>query len=130
MTIALFIVSLAALATAAVAIYQLTRVRRELDAFRQTRVDLNATRDDVSALCSGAVGVGNRLNKLEQRLRSQNERQDQLDLRTSGERPYLQAGKLVHSGASIDELINTCGLTRGEAELIFMMNSAESAGNA
>ena len=130
MTIALFTLSLVAVSVAAYALHQLVQVRRELAKLQQTRADLNATRDDVSALCSGAVGVGNRLNKLEQRLRSQGERQDQLDLRTSGERPYTQAGKLVHSGATIEELINTCGITRGEAELIFMMNSSGSAGNA
>jgi len=45
-------------------------------------------------------------------------------MRVSVERPYSQASQLVNHGADIDELVETCGLTRGEAELLVMMQRA------
>jgi len=125
----LIIVSLAALAFALFAQWQIHSLRRTLQQLRPLEGDLRTVRDDIGALCSGAAGVGSRLTRLEQRLRNQGERQDQLDLRTSGERPYQQAGRLVHNGAGIEELMESCGLTRGEAELIYIMNSAPQASN-
>ena len=59
--------------------------------------------------------------RLEQQVRRINERQNVLEMRPVGDRPYAQASELVHKGADIDELMETCGLTRGEAELLVMM---------
>lgn len=128
-TTLLITVSLVALLFALVSQLQLRTLRGRLQALERIEVDVRGMHDEIGALCSGAAGVGTRLTKLEQRLRSQGERQDQLDLRTSGERPYQQAGKLVRNGATVEELMETCGLTRGEAELIYMMNGTARASN-
>jgi hypothetical protein len=41
-------------------------------------------------------------------------------------RAYSQAIKLVQKGASVEELMEVCGLARGEAELIAMMHRLEA----
>jgi hypothetical protein len=42
---------------------------------------------------------------------------------------YELASKLARKGASADELIETCGLSRGEVDLITRLNQASSADN-
>jgi hypothetical protein len=83
---------------------------------------LHQTEQELGALCSASAGVGDHLVKLEQQVRRTVERQNLLELRASGERPYAQASQLINKGADIDELVDTCGLTRGEAELLVMMH--------
>ena len=82
---------------------------------------LKQMEQELGALCSAAAGAGDHLVKLEQKVKRIIERQNLLELRASGDRPYTQASQLVHSGADIEELVDTCGLTRGEAELLVMM---------
>jgi hypothetical protein len=76
---------------------------------------------ELAALCSAAVGAGDHVVKLEQKVKRIIERQNLLELRAGGDRPYSQASQLVHRGADTKELVDTCGLTRGEAELLVMM---------
>lgn len=117
---------LAAMGVVCARLYSSLRQSRAL-AMRQG-AELQALRSDMGALCSGAKGVGERLNKLEHLLRHQAERQDQLELRSSGERPYQQAIKLVHKGAGARELVDAFGMTRTEADLIVMMHQVDKAG--
>lgn len=76
---------------------------------------------DLRAMCMGAVGVGKRMLKIEQQLRQQDVRQDQIELRDTGTREYDHAVRLARKNADIDDLISSCGLSRGEAELIKIM---------
>jgi hypothetical protein len=82
---------------------------------------LKQMEQELGALCSAAVGAGDHVVKLEQKVKRIIERQNLLEVRASSDRPYTQASQLVHRGADIDELVDTCGLTRGEAELLVMM---------
>jgi hypothetical protein len=82
---------------------------------------LKQMEQELGALCSAAAGAGDHLLKLEQKVKRIIERQNLLELRASTDRPYTQASQLVHRGADIEELVDSCGLTRGEAELLVMM---------
>lgn len=97
----------------------LRRLRRQL----HSQDDQNSQeRDDFAALCKASVGAGDHLVRLEQQVRRLTERQDQIEMRSAGDRPYTQAIQMVQSGADVSELITRCGLTRGEAELIAMLH--------
>ncbi len=76
---------------------------------------------ELGALCSASLGAGDHVVRLEQLVQRIVERQNQLEMRATAERPYSHANELVTRGADIDELVETCGLTRGEAELLVMM---------
>lgn len=93
-------------------------LREELKATRQRVQQLE---QELGALCSASSGVGDHVVMLEQQVQRIIERQNTLELRSSGDRPYSQASQLVHNGADIEELVGTCGLTRGEAELLVTM---------
>jgi hypothetical protein len=125
MIAALTVLTVAALlgvAILGVACLQLLRNHRELaEATGLLRQRIAQAEQQLGALCSASLGAGDHLVKLEHRVQRVVERQDVLEMRAGNERPYAQASQLVHKGADIDELIATCGVTRGEAELLVMM---------
>lgn len=93
------------------------------------RFAMQAMQQDLRALCNAAVGVGERVNRLELQLKEIAARQEQLGVRqdrldqgVGDDRSYDQAIKMVKKGASVDDLVEVCGLARGEAELIAMMH--------
>ena len=124
----LFIILLLVALTAGLAVQQrmLDRFRRDAaelgDSLRLAQDRVLLIEQELGALCSASVGAGDHLVRLEQQVRRINERQSALEMRSVGERPYAQASELVHKGADIEELMEACGLTRGEAELLVMMH--------
>lgn len=115
------------LAVAALAV-ALVRGNRRFTAIaaelRQTREDVAHLQADLAALCKSSVGAGDHVVKLEHQVNRLLERQTQTEMRTSSERPYSAAIQLVQQGADADELIEKCGLTRGEADLIAMLHGS------
>ena len=73
---------------------------------------------DMHALCAGAINMGKHMDSLEQRIRRLAERQDQLQLRDPMEQTYTHAIRLAQKGVDVNELVESCGLARGEAELL------------
>jgi hypothetical protein len=91
---------------------------------RDLRERLKQIEQEIGALCSASMGAGEHVVRLEQQVQRIVERQNQIDMRINLERPYSQASQLVTRGADIEELVETCGLSRGEAELLVMMQRA------
>ncbi len=89
--------------------------------------EMTRLRQDVRALCAGAVGLGDRLRRLETEQRALADRHERLELKDPGERPYAHAIRLVHSGAQVEEIADTCGLTRSEAQLLKMLHGVDKA---
>lgn len=85
---------------------------------------------DVGVLCGGAARMGDRVVQLEQALRRAMEWQSQLELRSPMTEPLSQARALVGHGASADDLVAVCGVSRGEAELMarFRVHAASRNG--
>jgi pilus assembly protein TadC len=84
------------------------------DAYAQ----LHALRDDLAALGAAGVGVGQRLDAVEEKTRRAVERVEQWERTEPLRRSYKQAMQLIDSGANVHELVEECGVTRGEAELL------------
>jgi len=83
---------------------------------------INQLEQELAALCNASVGAGEHVLRLEHQMQRNIERQNGLEMRAvAGDRPYNQASQLVNKGANIEELVDTCGLTHGEAELLVMM---------
>lgn len=114
-----------------VALGAVRSARRSAEVAQAVRTATEATLDqitrDLRALCSGAVGLGDRLRQLEREQRVLADRHERLELKDPGERPYTQAIRLVHGGAPVGEIAESCGLTRSEAELLKMLHSVDKA---
>ena len=88
---------------------------------------LERLESDLRALCHGTAGLGDRLAATEQRQRDLAQRQETLRTREVGDDLYQQAVRLVHDGASAPALVERCGLTRDEAELIVQLHRLDRA---
>ena len=73
---------------------------------------------DLGVLCSSASTAGDRLVHVERRSRELFARQDSIATTGAGSAHYRQAHALLERGATADELVRTCGMARGEADLV------------
>ncbi len=89
--------------------------------------EVTELKEELRALCAGAVGADERVGRVEQRTRRLKERQERLESRDNGERLYAQAIRMARNGAGVDELISVCGLSSSEADLIVMMHRLDEA---
>lgn len=86
------------------------------DALRDQRIRELAKRlDDYQ---NGTVRMGEALHELRAVVAPLPDKLLQLEQRDPDNLSFAQAAKLVHMGASIDELTQACGLTQAEAELM------------
>lgn len=90
---------------------------------------INAMQSDISAMCSGAVGVGEHLAKLEERTQGLLQRQEEFEMQEAPEHSYRNAIKMLRNGANLDQIITDCGLARGEAELLMLNKSIDQFNN-
>lgn len=124
----------AALVVAVLAIMlPLSQLRRQAAEQQRLAEQLQAIQRDLRALAHSAVSVGERVGRLEQSGRGVEQRLDTLGLQQEklvkgeeDERSVEQAIKMASKGASIEELMEITGLSRGEAELVAMMHRLES----
>ncbi len=108
---------------------RLRRLRAEMQ--RQSK-RMGAMQDDLRALCNAAVQMGERVNLMDARMKAVHQRQQELGVRQekmSQSEPfdfsYDQAIKMARSGRSVEEIMVSCNLSRGEADLIAMMHRLE-----
>lgn len=91
------------------------------DQLLQAQERIHQLDQQFAALCKASAGAGEHVVQLEHKMLRLIERQNQVEMRASSQRPYSQASQLVHKGANTNDLMETCGLTQGEAELLVMM---------
>jgi hypothetical protein len=118
-----FIVSLLCIGVV-VTLFLVLRQSRQL---RQQRKDNRDLRQQMRALTSAALGMGERVLEMERRQKHLAERQDQVDIYESANQPYEQAIRMSQHGASISELVNDCGVSENEAHLIDLMSRLDKA---
>ena len=103
-------------------VVQWIRINRMEVALSENRARLDSLAENLNALCSGAVGVDQRLGRLENRGRDLAYRQESIESHQYAERPYAEAIRLVHQGATAARLEEELGLSGSEAELVFMLH--------
>lgn len=117
-------VALLALVLGFLAFAHIRKLKRKLDEARnETHLLIKALRNESHAMGSGAIGMGHRLVEVEKRLNNTMERQMEIEQRDPGSLPYAYAVRLVEMGATVDDLVQNCGLARVEAELITLVHS-------
>ena len=98
---------------------KINALHREMAQAKQdTHLLIHALRNETHAMGTGSIGVGQRLMEVEKRLNQTVERQVELEQKDPGAVTYSYAVRLVEMGATAEDLVQNCGLARGEAELI------------
>lgn len=82
--------------------------------------------EELNALLSCSRGISDRLHNYQHQFYNITERQDKLEVGDAGSAGYKQAVALFNRGASEDEMLNTCDLSRGEINLIAHLQKAKS----
>lgn len=120
---AALVVAAVAMLNAYRALSEVARLKRSL-ALQETAI--LSLRGALSAVFAEEFGQGQRQEQIEKRLRDLANRQESLLMRDPETRPYAQAVRMVQKGAGIDAVMENCGLTRGEAELIAALHGKEA----
>ncbi len=81
--------------------------------------------EDMKALLICEQGMGKRIKTQQQQVRDVIERQDKVEISDGGNTSYKQAMVLLQKGASTDELIDACDLSRGELDLLSRLKIAQ-----
>lgn len=98
---------------------------------RQLRASLKDRCDtlgrELHATASGSMGVGQRLVACERQLHELRTTLDEMRQNDPLRISYDEASRLVDLGADIDDLMNTCGISRPEAELVSALKKRQTA---
>lgn len=113
------IVALIVAATAVVLAKKAAQRASEAELALQKRI--NRLENELSAMMDGAFGVASQLQQVEMNLKDTAQRQEQLQQRDLGNLPYNEAVRMVSQGSSVGELVEHCGLSRSEAELVELL---------
>jgi hypothetical protein len=105
--------------------------------YRQSRVQANEQgvstqdlRQDLKGLGVSLSVLGERLARLETQMGRLEDRQGQQTMPSNKEadhRSFQVAAKMALQGADVEEIVNVCGLTQGEAELVRMLHAKHQA---
>ncbi len=126
------------LSVAAILIMSLYAFKRQRKIQELQSVSMQLLQRDLRALANAAVGVGGRVMELERQQRRrpslvetkeniQTNSNAPVEFYTASNQPYEQAIRMTQTGASVDDIVNVCGLSRSEAELINMMHRLDKA---
>ncbi|MBW7470340.1 DUF2802 domain-containing protein [Marinobacter sp. M216] len=98
---------------------------RQLKSSLKDRCDILGR--ELHATTSGSVGVGQRLVACERQLHELRTTLDEMRQNDPLRISYDEASRLVDLGADIDDLMNTCGISRPEAELVSALKRRQAA---
>ncbi len=82
---------------------------------------------EMHATSSGSMGVGQRVVACERQLHELRGTLDEMRQNDPLRISYDEASRLVDLGADIDDLMNTCGISRPEAELVSALRKRQAA---
>ena len=119
------LVTLALASTATSMAYMNTRALKKLNRSQQIRN--KRLQEDMRALSKSAIGMGQKLLETDRRLNDVLKKQFAI-LNSQPEHPsYDQASHLIAMGATEKDLVNTCGFSHGEAELLLSLKGQAQA---
>lgn len=89
--------------------------RQQVRESRRLDTAVQAIQQAQAALTKSTVGMGRRIKQLDGRVQDAERR---VVLPATDEATFMQASRLVGLGATASDLVESCGVPRGEAELI------------
>ncbi|WP_336366918.1 DUF2802 domain-containing protein [Marinobacter sp. C2H3] len=102
--------------------------RRQLQLLqRATKERCDTLGRELHATTSGSLGIGQRLVTCERQLHDLRATLDEMRQNDPLRISYDEASRLVDLGADIDDLMNTCGISRPEAELVSALRRRQVA---
>lgn len=85
---------------------------------------------DMQAVNSGSMGVGRKVMGMEENMLSFHNLLEDLVRNDPSRVSYTEAARLVEMGADVEDLMNSCGISRPEAELVSALSQSQSQAKA
>lgn len=105
---------------------QQARQQAERDNARDQRIkELNKRLD---AYLTGSIRMGEELHELRRTVAPLPDKLTQIEQRDPSSLSFTQAARLVGLGASVDDLTQSCGLSKAEAELVAKLHQSQRKG--
>lgn len=104
--------------------------RKRLQTFSeqiQQQMFSEQVQDQLSAINAGSIGMGGRFLKLEKDMQALAARMDDLQSQVQSKTPYAHAIALAQKGSSAEEIMELCGISLNEAQLLMMMHRSDRA---
>lgn len=121
--VAFYFLAAVALLAAAASLYLLSRMQGLAARLRELETRLEQSTEYFQGLSAGAVGQGEHLVKMEQDLARMRVRLDQLAASGEGSGAgFNQAIRMARKGCSAREIMETCGLSQVEADLVVLLH--------
>lgn len=119
--------ALTAACLALLATHALLTRRQVSDLQKQLKERCETLGRELHATGSGSIGMGHRVVSCEQQLHEMRRLLDDMRQNDPLRVSYDEASRLVALGADIDDLMNTCGISRPEAELVAALRRKQAA---
>ena len=94
---------------------------------REVAQTLQKLESDLRLIALDVSATDDRVSRLEKESTGIKAAQDHLESRGSAQSNYAQAVNLVQRGWRIDDVVSNCGLSRGEAELVYLLHGPGGA---
>lgn len=105
---------------------QQARQQAERDNARDQRIKELSKRLD--AYLTGSIRMGEELHELRRTVAPLPDKLTQIEQRDPSSLSFTQAARLVGLGASVDDLTQSCGLSKAEAELVAKLHQSRRKG--
>lgn len=96
--------------------------RKSEKARQKVTEELATVLSEFQAFKSSSIGIGKKLMGIEKELADAVEKQQDFEFQDPNSLPYTQASRLIQMGADAEDLVNSCGLSKAEAELLMLVN--------
>lgn len=109
------------------------RLAKQLRAAVQAQAERDVVRDRrlkelsrrLDAYLAGSIQMGDELHELRRVVAPLPDKLSQMEQRDPSSLSFTQAARLAGMGASVDDLTQSCGLSKAEAELVSKMQQAK-----
>lgn len=100
--------------------------QRQIEQQSQLDERINKLAQKLTEYQQSNIRMGEELINLREKLTQLDNKQQRFEQQDVHTMPYNQASRLVSMGASLDDLIQACGLSRSEAELMLKLYGSKT----
>jgi len=111
---------------ALLAIYTLS-IKRSISKSEKNIADMvDGLSKEVQGISHGAMGVGRKVLSMEKKIEALESTIEEIQKNDPNKVSYSEAARLVELGAGVEDLMNSCGISRPEAELVSALTASKN----